>query len=127
MEIHSPRLSLRGLISLCDERLQTELQSIAKEQTRLDEYRENNPDKVLQVNSRQDAINRRYDNIEYLCEAILEVIPAIFEAESNRAFIKGSQSQKGHESPYVTNYLSEHEKESIREYSIARQRLLDNI
>lgn len=127
MEITNPGLKLSGLIALCNERIQSELQLIAKEQTRLDEYRENNPDKILQINARQDAINKRFDNIDFLEEAITDILPQLFEAESKRAFLKGSQSTKLNESKLVTNYLSEHEKEAIREYSIARQRLIDNI
>jgi len=123
----NPANTFYQLVKLCRSKLDEDMVNIAKEQERLEAYKTKNPTNVLAINSWQELINSKVDVNEYLLECITEHFPACFEAESKRKFLKGRQFEKEDTSPLVTFYRSNQEKEAARHYSIAKQRLIDNI
>lgn len=124
--ITNPGIKLANLIRICADKCEAEMLNIAKEQSRLEEYKARNPDKVLQLNAWQEAINNRADNIEYLQEAIVDVFPLLIAAEGDRRFRKGREQQQTGSS-LVSWYKNDQHKEAERHYSIANQKLKDNI
>lgn len=126
--IVNPYGKFSALIVECKKICESKINRLAKAQTRLEEYREKNPDNVLRLNAWQKELNDEAEETEYLIEAISEVFPALFEAESKRKFLKGREFEKnGGNSPFVSVFRDENHKEAVRLYSIANQRLQDNI
>lgn len=115
------------LVKLCSAKLEDDMVNIAKEQERLEAYKAKNPTNVLQINSWQEVINSKVDVNEYLQECITEHFPACFDAEAKRKFLKGREFEKNDSSTFTTYYKNNQHKEAIRHYSIAEQRLKDNI
>lgn len=125
--ISNPGLKLSNLIKICATRLEAEMLNISKEQARLEDYKARNPEKILQINSWQETINSRADNIEYLQEAITDAFPVLIQAEADRRFLKGREYEKNGTSKLVSWFKNDGHKEAERYYSIANQRLTDNI
>lgn len=125
--ITNPGLKLSNLIKICAAKLEAEMLNISKEQTRLEDYKARNPDKVLQINSWQEMLNSRADNIEYLQEAITDAFPVLIQAESDRRFLKGREFEKRSGSPLVSWFKNDQHKEAERHYSKANQFYKDNI
>ncbi len=127
-QITNPYGKMMALVNLCLDKLDIELNNVSKEQARLNDYKAKNPDKVLQINSWQESLNSRVDTIEYLAEAMQESFPALFEAEGQRRFLKGREFEKKADRPQsFTWFKNENQKEAFRHYSVAEQRLKDNI
>lgn len=123
----NPANTFYQLVKLCRSKLDEDMVNIAKEQERLEAYKAKNPTNVLAINSWQELINSKVDVNEYLLECITEHFPACFEAESKRKFLKGREFEKNDTSTFTTYYKNDQHKEAIRHYSIAKQRLTDNI
>lgn len=124
--ITNPGTKFYNLIAICDNKLQSELVNIAKEQERLNQYKARNPDKIMQINAWQELINSRVDNVEYLQDSIIELFPQLFEAEGQRRFLKGREFENNKNNK-PSFWMNEKQKEAYRAQSITEQRIKDNI
>ncbi len=124
--ITNPGTKFYNLIAICENKLQSELVNIAKEQERLNQYKARNEDKIMQINAWQELINSRVDNVEYLQDSIIELFPQLFESEGQRRFLKGREfeNNKNNKSSFLMN---DKQKEAFRAQSITEQRIKDNI
>ena len=127
-QIVNPSGKFRALLQKCLELCEKKLDRTAKTQQKCNEYRDKNPDNVLRVNAWQEDINNDVDETEYIKEALTEIFPILFEAEAKRQFLKGREFEKTDgKSPFISHFRNDQEKEALRHYSIAEQRLKDNI
>lgn len=136
MKIVNPSGKFSALMVQCLDICAQQANNVAKEQIRLNNYKEKNEQNVLIINQWQEKLNFEIDNISYLESVFSETLPALFNAEGKRQFLKGRELEKenvhkgadiNYLSAFVSVFKDDQEKEAIRHYSIAQQRIKDNI
>lgn len=124
--ITNPAGKFYALVKICTQMLDEDLAQLESDRIRLAEYRQSKPGNVMQIQAWQEKLDKRLQHIETMREAITEHFPALLEAEGKRRFFKGREAERSDKAPRSW-FKSENEKEAARHYSIARQRLIDNV